>query len=532
MNAVAQFPRLLKLALRRDRVSLPIWIVAVVGFCIIFVPAFPNIVGTGEEIAVLAEMMKNPAMIAMVGISYGQTYTIAIMYVQMMMVWSALIVAVMNILIVIRHTRADEDEGRLEVIRSLPVGRLANLQSVAVLMLAVNLVVALLLGFGMAAFGVESIDLAGSMVYGFALGACGLFFAAMTMLIVQITQSARGATGLSFLLLGLFYLLRAYGDISAEWASRLSPLGLIQRTFPYDTNQWWPILALVIASVVLVLSAFALNALRDLGQGLLPQRGGRSHASRILSGEWGLAWRLNRTTIIAWAVTIFVFSAAYGSVMNDMESFVNSSELYQQLMGVTDGSADLVGPVASMLVLIMTMLGAIPVLTTAHKLVSEEKKGRLDPILGKAVSRTRLYAGYALLVVIVSVAMQILTALGFWSVAASVMDDPIKASLVFKVAFNYLPALLALGALGLCLVGWAKKHTWISWAYLVVSFLLVYVGGILDTPRWLLRLTPFGLIQRWPTEAFSWWPWLGLLLIAAVLGALAAVGFRRRDITA
>ena len=533
MTTIAQWPLLLGHILRRDRVALPVWILAVTAFAVLFAPAMPAIVGSPEEIAALSEMLRNPAMVAMCGIIYGDVSTIGIIFTQMMLVWTAILVAVMNILIVVRHTRSDEDDGRLEVIWSLPVGRLANLVAVAVLMTGVNVALALLTGFGMASFGVESIDLAGSLVYAAALGACGLVFAGLTMVVVQLVSSARGATGLGLVLLGGFYLLRAYGDVSSEAAARLSPLGLIQRTFPFYANRWWPVAVLTAAGLVLMAAACALNSLRDLGQGLMPSlRPRRAHASAFLAGEWGLAWRLTRGTVIAWGAAVFVLSAAYGSVMGNMEDFIASSSLYQQMMGVGADATDIVGPVVSMLLLIMSICGAIPVLTTAFKLVSEERKGRMDYVLGKTVSRTRVFAGYAGLAALVAVAMQALAAVGFWVVARQTMADPVALSLVVKVAFNYGAPLIAFGGLGLFLVGWAKRATWVAWAYLVVAFLVVYIGGMLNPPRWVARLVPFGMVQRWPTEAFSWWPWIGLVLAGVALAVLGAVGYGRRDVTA
>ena len=530
---MTNWTRLLWLILRRDRASLPVWIVAVVVFGVAFLPAIPHLMGTSEETLALAEMMKNPAVVALCGITYGDDYTIGIMYTQMMLVWTALLAAAMNIFVVIRHTRADEDEGRLEVVRSLPVGRLANLGAVSVLAVGVNLVLFLLTGLAMVSFGMESVDLPGSLAYGAAVGACGLVSAGLTIVVVQLVHSARTGTGVSLGLLGVFYLVRAYGDVSSETAARISPLGLIERTYPYYQNQWWPIFLLVGVSVVLTGAGFALNWARDLGAGLLPPlRHARAHAPRSLSTEWGLAWRLTRTTIIAWSVTVFVFAAAYGSIMGDMESFVLSNPLYQQMMGVGEGTVDLVGPMVLTMMLIMGVIGVIPVLTTAYKLHSEERKGRLDYVLGKTVSRVKLFAGYAVLVAGVGLVMQILSALGFYLVAMSVMDDPLDPWLVVKVAANLFPALLAFGGLGLFLVGWAKRFTWIGWGYLAATFLVDYMGSMMDLPRWAGRFTPFGLLQRWPMETFSWWGWIGLMVGSVLLAVVGAMGFRRRDVTA
>ena len=531
MKAITQWPRLLAHILRRDRIFLPVWLGAVIAFSVFFVPTIAELLGTEEEMTALAEMMTNPAMVAMCGILYGDTPSVGIIFTQLMIVWSAVLVAVMNILIVIRHTRTDEDEGRQEVVRSLPVGRGAHLVAVAVLMVGINLALAIVAGLIMPAFGVESIDLAGSLVYAAALGGCGLFFAGLTMAAGQLLHSARSVTGAMMAVMGGFYMLRAYGDVGSEPAAWMSPFGLIQRAYPFYTNQWGPVVILVGIGLGLMVAALALNRLRDLGQGLLPVRAGRhAHASKLLGGEWGLAWRLNRGTIIGWGVGFAVIGAMYASALDGMEEFVLSNPIYQAMMGIGATTTDIMAPVVTTFLLINALLGAIPVLMVANALNSEESKGRMDYVISKKVSRTRVFAGYAVLVMITAVAMQLLTALGFWPVADWALEDPLPASLIFKVAFNFGPALVFLGGLVLFLVGWAKKFTWIGWGYVVASFLLVMLGGILNLPRWVSRLTPYGLLPRWPMEEFSWLPWLGLMVAGIGLSVLGAVGYRRRDI--
>jgi len=517
--------------LRRDRVSLPVWILSVAAFCVVFVPALPQVAGTPDEVAVLAAMMDSPAMVAMCGMLYGDAHTLGIMYTQLMIVWSALLVAVMNILIVVRHTRGDEDEGRLEVVRALPTGAAAHLGAVTVLMVGVDAVLTVLMGVAMPSFGVDSIDWAGSWVYAAALGICGLFFGAVTLVIVQLVHSARGAIGAGLVVLGGLYVLRAYGDVSSETAAWISPLGLIQRTFPFYADRWWPLGILALVCVILIVAAFVLNSMRDMGQGLVPRLGGlRAHAGRTLYGEWGLSWRLVRGTVVAWGVAVFLLSAGYGSVMGEMEGFVQSSPIYQAMMGVGADTVDVVGPVVSMLLLMMAILGAVPVLTTAYKIRAEEGRGRMEGVLAAPVSRVRLYGGYAGLIVLIAVAMQVLAAAGFWMVASAVMTDPVPVRVVVIVAFNFGAAVLFFGGLGLFLTGCAPRLTLVGWAYLIISFLIVYMGGLLDLPRWVARLTPFGLVQRWPSEPFSWWPWIGLVAGGVVLAVVGALGWRRRDV--
>lgn len=523
--------QMLRLALRRDRVLLPALVLGVVAFAAGFVPAMPQIAGTPEEVAVLRDMMTNPAMVAMMGGVYGEVYTIGIMYAQMMLVWCAAGLGVVNILVVVRHTRGDEESGRLELIRSLPVGRAANLTAVTVMVIGLNLAVFLAVGFGMAAFRVDSIDLAGSLAFGAALAGCGLFFGMLALALAQVVETSRGAIGVSLGLLGAAYLARAAGDVGTEVLSLVSPLGLPLRVEPFHSNQYWPVLVLVAASAALFALAAGLSSVRDHGVGMLGSRGGRAHAPASLSSELGLVWRLLRGSLLAWMITLGVLSGAYGSVMGDMESFVASSPIYRAMIGMGgSGSDDASEPIVGMLVTVMSIVAAVPVITAAHKLRAEERRGSLEQVLGKAVPRRRLFACFAGLALGTAVVAQAVVVVSFWGSATASMADPVSIGLLAKVAGNQLAALIGLGGLACFLVGLAPWLIGLTWGYLAASFLVVYMGGILDLPRWAERLTPYGLVQRVPTEEFSIVPWLALVVAGVGLAIAGAEAFRRRDI--
>src|SRR5690606_30196427 len=103
-------------------------------------------------------------------------------------------------------------------------------------------------GFGLYALGIESMDLEGSLLYGAALGATGLFFAGVTAVLAQASDSSRGTIGYSISILLLSYLFRAITDISNESLSWLSPLAWVTKAEVYDSNNWWPIILMIAAA--------------------------------------------------------------------------------------------------------------------------------------------------------------------------------------------------------------------------------------------------------------------------------------------
>lgn len=257
--------------------------------------------------------MMNPAITAMFGPAYGiDDYNYGAIMGHQMALFTALGAAIMSILMVTKHTRGDEEEGRIEMIRSFPVGRLSNLGSALFASCVANAVLAVVTGFGLYALGIEGIDLPGSMLYGVFLGVTGIFFAVSTALFAQLTTTPRGTMGYSFAFLGIAYLIRAIGDVSSEALSMFSPLGWVLRTEVYVNNYWWPIWLTLAASLVVGGLAFYLNSIRDLDAGFIPAKPGRKYAPASLRSPLGLGLRLQKGVFIAWAVGMYIFGASYG----------------------------------------------------------------------------------------------------------------------------------------------------------------------------------------------------------------------------
>jgi ABC-2 type transport system permease protein len=523
---------LIRFCLRRDRLYLPLWIVGLVALAVFFTPMLPDMVGDQASIEALVQTMENPAMVAICGPSFGSEATMGSLYAQFMLLWVACGFAVFNLLFVVRHSRADEERGRLEMLGALPVGRNANLLATLAVVFAADLLMAVLISCIQPFFGLESIDLTGSLVYGFALATCGFCFAGLAAVCAQLASSSRAATGLALALLGLAYLLRASGDISGSALSFISPLGLALQSQAYVGNLYWPPALLALEGLVAFALAVALQTGRDSGRGLVPERRGRAHASALLRGEWSLALRQLRGLVLAWVVTCLILSAAYGSVMGDMNSFIENNEMYQMLMGVTPGmtSADLTDPVISMLMLIMAIIATIPVVSVINHLVAEERRGRLEQLLAKTVLRPYLFAGYLLVAVVAAVLTQLANALGFWLVATATLPEALDLGMVLTTCFNYLPAQLAFAGLAALLAGLLPRLTGLTWAYLVYAFMSFYLGRMVDIPEAALKASPFGILPAYPTQDIDPLVTVALLAAFALLSIAGALAWRRRDI--
>ncbi|MFP3358452.1 ABC transporter permease [Planococcus sp. SIMBA_143] len=521
---------LIRFILRRDRVRLPIWILSFVFVSAGIVLVFDNLYGDDIERQAIAETMENPAMVAMVGPNYGGAdYTTGAMTAHEMLVMTAAIVALMNILLVIRHTRGDEEEGRLELVRALPVGQLSSLTAVLLVLTIVNALLAVLTGVSMAALQVESVDLHGSLLFGAALGATGLFFAALTAVFAQLTQNARATTGLSIAALLVFYMIRAIGDVMSEALSLTSPLGWILRAKPFVENLWWPVMLSVGLAVALSLLALYLNSIRDHDSGFLPMRAGRTQAPATLRGPFGLAWRLQRTGLISWAVALFILGISYGSVLGEIERFFEGIDLFQQLIVEQEGFSliELFIPVLSS---VMAILASIPAIMVMLKVKTEEKNGRMEHVIGRSVSRWRVALSYWLLAALTAITMLFLTGIGLGLAGNAVLAEDLPLGTYIGASFVYLPAVLIMIGLTLVFIGFLPNFASVIWLYLGLSFFVVYLGELLQLPDWVEKLTPYGHIPAIPLDEVNYGVLALMIAIAVLLSVAGAYGFRRRDL--
>jgi len=486
---------------------------------------------TPDELQNLLLARQNPIRVALQGPIYGvEDFQAGHLFASQLQLFKLVAAAIMNIFLVMRHTRGDEEKGRYEVIRSLPVGRLAMPHAAMIVALCVNGLLAISQGLLLWALGVGGIDMMGAFTYGAMLGATGLFFAALAAFFAQLSHSARDATSYAFLFLVGSYLVRAVGDQASETLSLISPFGLVMRAEVFVQNRWWPIFTLLVLALIICILAYTLNARRDMEQGLLPQRRGKAYASPFLCSPAGLAWCLNRNTLISWAVGMFAFGAALGGLLGEAEVFGESDAFRMMMPQSPDFSAT---ELFTMLInVILIIICIAPALILLFKHLGEEKEQRTEQILSGAVSRRNYLAGYVTISFIASVVMPLLTTLGLWLVGSFMMEIPITFGRMFLAIMVYVPALWVVIGLGVLIIGLLPKAAILCWAYFAYLFVVGFFGDLLNVPQWATRLSPIGFIPRLPLDEVHV---ITLLILTAVAACLTTSGFifyRRRDIMA
>lgn len=520
---------IIKFILKKDKLKLLIWIIVLISYGVGFVPIFDEILNTSTNPQVLLDTMKNPAMIAMIGpVFVEETYTIGSIYSNYMLVFSALIAGAMNIFIISSNTRRDEELGRVELLRSLPVGRLSNLLASLIVAFFTNIIILIVTAIGMF-FISNGIHLKGAFIFSAAIYGYGFLMGVLTALFGEIFSNNRSVMTMSFLALFITYMLRAIGDVSMDSLSLISPLGLVTRTENFVNDYIWPFYILIIEILVLLILTyfFALN--RDVGLGIIPERQGRKNASIFLTGIKSFIFRLNRSSIIIWGIVLFVFSAMYGSVFGDLENYISTSEMISDMF-MLDGLHSLTEQFISLLMIIMAMISTIPVLVILHRSISEEQKGLAEGILTKPVSRFEYLFSFFIQGVVLTIIFQILIATGFWSIGGFFLDSIPSLETFLISSLLYVPAIWVMIGVSTFLIGFFPKFSWLNYLYLGFAFIAVYMGKLLDLPEILAYITPFGNVISYPLEEINMTSSVIMIGLFIVLSIIGFFGYKSRDL--
>ena len=523
---------LLRLALRRDRMLLPAWIYVLTiiavsgGYGVKLVYKTP-----ASRMSLAATVHHDAALLFIYGQLHGDSYGAVLSW--RYLAYAALAAGLMSIFLVVRHTRADEEAGRLELVGSTVVGRHAALTAALLLALLANVLGVVLATGVLAASG---LPFAGALAYGLAQAGCGLAFAALAAIGVQVSGTARGARGLLIAALGVVFLFRGVGDSGGShgltWLTWLSPIGWAELMQPFTGNRWWVLALPAAATAAGIAVAFALVSRRDAGAGLVPPRPGPPVASRQLAGPLGLAWRLQRGALAGWATGFFVAGLAIGVVGKGIGQLVGSTGAVSKALSKIAGQALLTNAYLAACLSLLGLVAAAYATATVLRLRAEETDGLGEPLLASPVSRFR-WAGSHLLVATVGT-LVVMVAGGFgmglaFGVASSDLSDQLPR--VVASSLVQVPAALAVAGVAWALVGLLPRWSVAAgWSVVAIVGLIGLFGPAVNLPQGVLDISPLTHAPKLPGGVFSATPVLWLIAATLALAAIGLSGLRRRDI--
>ncbi|MEV0611859.1 ABC transporter permease [Nonomuraea sp. NPDC050404] len=521
---------LLRLALHRDRALLPAWIAVITVLIAASASAIAELYPqAAERIALGVTIGSTPALQALTGPVFDST-SVGGLTAWRTTTMAAVLAALMSILVVTRHTRAEEEAGRSELIGACPVGHQAIPASAVLVAAGANLLIGTLITIGLAGQG---LPVAGALAFGLAVAGTGWAFTGVAVFAGQLTAHARTANAIAVATLGAAFLLRALGDAARiEPLSWLSPLGWAQRVRAFAGERWWVLVLFAVTGLALVGAAALLSGRRDLGTGLLAPRSGPREAAASLAGPFALGLRLQRGSLVGWSVAFAIVGSLFGVLARSVGDLVRDNPRLAELLSLIGGGPSMLTDtfLAAEMGLLGLVAGGYAVQATL-RLQGEESALRAEPVLATAVPRRRWAASH--LAVALAGSATILAAGGLAAGLAHGLriGEPVKqAGRLLGAALVQVPATWTLAGIAILLFGLAPRLTALAWAALLTFALLAQLGELLRLDDRIRNLSPFAHVPQPLTGPVDAGPLLWLCALTATLALTGIAAFQRRDL--
>ena len=505
------------------------WIVGLAGIGWGVAATFDVRHGSEEELQALSEMVGVPAFEALAG-RYVAPHTVEGLTLSR---WGmfGILAAVWGMSAAARLLRGAEEEGKLEPLRAGAISPRTLLASALAALFTTHLAFMVAIGVGHTAGGM---DAATSWATGGAIALLTASFATGAALTSQLAASRRRAVAIVGAALGVTLGIRvlAAGSATPDWLWWATPFGWIGFLHEVDQARGRVFLGFGLLLAVLLAAAFA-TAHRDLHAGVI---GGESqaarHPQRRVGGQVGLAIHLTTAPARTWGLIIGLLALVFGLLARDFAeaaAALPATVAVVEQMGIV-GLDTPAGVVAWTLSMFAGLLLAVFAAGQVVAIREEEATWRIEHLLARPVGRLRWLVTRVLTAAAAIVAIALFGGIVVW-IATVMVDVPITFVDGLLAGANVTPVALLILGVGIGLFGLLPRAVApLTYGLVIGTFMLDFVGGLLDLPTWVLELSPFRHLASVPAvdmNVSAALVMVGIGIVAATIGVLA---FQHRDL--
>ncbi|HAI27160.1 MAG TPA: ABC transporter permease [Lactococcus lactis] len=527
---------LFKTLIKRDWFKLVFWILGMLAFAASGAGKMEVASNPATASTLYTMFVNNPAMVGLFGptpINNPTNYSLGPIFGQTMTLITGLTFAIISIIYVVNRSRKEEDDGITELFRSYSIGKLANTTALVMELLLLHLIMAVLLALSIEAQNVAGLNhLESNFLFAFTTSAQGFLWGMFALLFGQIFSEASTTKGMTFGLLGLLYIVRMLTDVTNLSIGWFNPLSLSYLAFPYvkGHENWLAVFLTFLLAFLLLGISYILELKRDVGVGYFPERKARLHGKKGHFGFPGLVLNLEKKMIIGWLLASFVLGLVYGSMFGQMDQFISSNKTVKELFVGNETAASAIrGNFMVTLFSILSILIAAFGVILLTKMVSEERKNRLEALYALPLSRLKVYSTYLLTAILSVILDQFLALFGIFieqlgNKNALSFLEIMKSGMIWLVAVIFVLAILSL------LLGFVPRLAELIWVYLAFLLFMTYLGKLLSLPKWLENLSIYNYIPKLPVEKMNLPTVLFILILSVLLILLGFEAYRRRDL--
>ena len=522
--------------IRRDWFQLSLWIFGTALLAVVadtgVQSSFPT---AADRQGLLMTVFANPVILLFRGLPTGTDQAAFTLF--LILPFLVMDAAFMSTFLAVRHTRADEETGRYELLSASGAGRFAPFLATLIHGVLANLGMAAAITIGYLLLG---FDAWGSVISGAATGAAGIAFLAIGLLAGQVMPTSRSANSVGVWAVLITFLIAGLGNalgkpditsmsMQSMWVVWLSPFGWAEQTLPFAKNLIGPIAIALLCSLAIVAVCVAILLKRDLGASLFQERAGRATAPSLRSSI-SLVWRLNRGAILGWSIGGLLTGALSTSLASVLADAVKQNPQIENILKAMTTQTNL--PQATV-VIFFTMLGILAAAAAVQVILKarqEESHGRTELVLTSPIGRVKWFSGW-LIISLLGALLTLLSGVAGAAAGIAKQSNPQWSLLsdVWVVASGQLLAATIFGVIASLLFVLVPRLTiGLSWSLLVVGMTLGLFGPLFSFPRWLIDLAPFTAVPTLNDGKFEMQSGVALLIFAitGIVGALAAMRWR------
>ncbi|EAF0599873.1 ABC transporter permease [Listeria monocytogenes] len=422
---------------------------------------------------------------------------------------TAIILSIFNIILVVSHTRKEEDDGKLEILYARPVGAKAPLTAVFIKILGANILGGFMMALG---FSIAGFHVSGSIIAGIATMLCGCFFTVMTAVSAQIARNARIARGIALGLVAFFLFWGIVANaIQSETMLLFSPLFWVDYANPFANERLivFPLALFIV--LVLLFATYILNDKRDLGGGFIHERNGKPYASPHFKTPLALAWRLQRGMLIAWVIAYTVMGAVIAFLTPSIENMLSGTNFLPELSAIEGSTGK---AILAILSYILSEILVAYVIMTVLRIRDEEASIHADILLSRPVSRIKFAASHILI--------------GFLGSAVAIS---IFGALTgeFQTTILRIFAIWLIASITVFIYGfWPRLASPISWTVFGLLLVLEFLWEMGIVGKTSFHFSPFSWVYPGVTPSIT--SILVMIILSIALIRIGLHGFSNRDI--
>ncbi len=488
----------------------------------------------------LVAAIANPVILLFRGLPSGADEGAFIAF--LIVPFLCMLAAFMSSFLAVRHTRAEEESGRAELVGATPAGRMLPTVVTLVHGLVANFALSILTALALIAVGLEA---PGSFVVGSAAGVVGVFFLGVGLVAAQFMRTSRGANTVAVTVLLSTYLLAGIGNalgtpsddlqrMESSWLTWLSPFGWAENSRPFADDDLWPLVLCKLVGLALAATAIVLQSRRDIGSAFVAERPGRADAHPALSTTTALVWRLSAGSIVGWSIGAAISGLLATTLASVVEEIGAENPAVEAILAqITSRQGSIAQGLLTTFFVMIGILAACAAVQTITRARQEETHGTAEPVLASPIDRVRWLADF---VVVGFAAVVIILTAGVAAASLGILvndgDPDLYRGAITVAVGQVVAASVFLVVTALVFVVAPRWTIAAGWTLVLLAAVVGLFGPIFGMPESLTWLSPVAAAPVPVPDGVDvrglWW----LLGAIAVAGAATFGLMRRRELAA